>query len=69
MSIPMDSMCLECQLRRNAELARSLGDEATATALSTFDVSVFATGRESFTSSFATGASAGPFPYILTHLN
>lgn len=32
MSIPMDSMCLECQLRRNAELARSLGDEATATA-------------------------------------
>ena len=25
MSIPMDSMCLECQLRRNAELARSLG--------------------------------------------
>ena len=32
MSIPMDTMCLECQLRRNAELARSLGDEATATA-------------------------------------
>lgn len=32
MSIPMDTMCLECQLRRNAELARSLGNEETATA-------------------------------------
>ena len=31
MSIPMDTMCLECQLRRNAELARSLGNEETAT--------------------------------------
>lgn len=31
MSIPMDTRCMECQFRRNAALARSLGDEATAT--------------------------------------
>ena len=31
MSIPMDTLCMECQFRRNAELARSLGDEETAT--------------------------------------
>lgn len=31
MSIPMDTLCLECQLHRNAELARSLGDETKAT--------------------------------------
>ena len=31
MSIPMDTYCLECQFRRNMELARSLGDDETAT--------------------------------------
>ena len=32
MSIPIDSICLECHLRRNLETARSLGTEAQATA-------------------------------------
>ena len=32
MSIPMDSQCIQCHLRRNMELAHQLGDEAKATA-------------------------------------
>ena len=32
MSIGMDAQCYLCHLRRNVETARSLGDEATATA-------------------------------------
>lgn len=32
MSIPMDSQCIQCYLRRNLELVRPLGDEAKATA-------------------------------------
>lgn len=32
MSLGMDAQCMLCHFRRNVELARSLGDEATATA-------------------------------------
>ena len=32
MSIPIDSQCIQCHLRRNLETARSLGTEAQATA-------------------------------------
>lgn len=32
MSLPIDTHCIECNFRRNLELARSLGDEAQATA-------------------------------------
>ena len=32
MSIPIDSQCIQCHLRRNLETARKLGDEAQATA-------------------------------------
>lgn len=32
MSLPMDTHCIECNIRRNLALARSLGDEAQATA-------------------------------------
>lgn len=32
MSIPMDTQCIQCYLRRNLELVRPLGDEAKATA-------------------------------------
>ena len=32
MSLPIDTYCIECNLRRNLERARSLGDEAQATA-------------------------------------
>ena len=32
MSIPLDSQCIQCHLRRNLETARKLGDEAQATA-------------------------------------
>ena len=31
MSIPMDTQCIQCYLRRNIELVRPLGDEAKAT--------------------------------------
>lgn len=32
MSIPMDTQCIQCYLRRNLELVKPLGDEAKATA-------------------------------------
>ena len=32
MSLPVDSYCIQCYLRRNAELVRPLGDEAKTTA-------------------------------------
>lgn len=32
MSLPFDTYCMECNIRRNLALARSLGDEAQATA-------------------------------------
>jgi uncharacterized protein with ATP-grasp and redox domains len=32
MSIPLDTQCLQCHFNKNVELARSLGDEATALA-------------------------------------
>ena len=32
MSIPLDSECIQCHLRRNLETARSLGGEEQATA-------------------------------------
>ena len=35
MSLPVDSYCIQCYLRRNAELVRPLGDEAKTTAFLT----------------------------------
>ena len=32
MSIPIDSQCIQCHLRRNLETARKLGTQAQATA-------------------------------------
>ena len=49
MGIPMDTQCLQCQLRRNLDTARSLGDEATATAFAKELLRLFADAPEGTT--------------------
>ena len=41
MSIGMDAQCYLCHMRRNVEIARSLGDEATATAFAKAHMDLF----------------------------
>lgn len=58
MSIPMNSQCIECHLGKNLRTARSLGDEATATAFAKELLRLYLTAP----------ATAGS-PYLGPHTN
>ena len=49
MGIPMDTQCLQCQLKRNLDTARGLGDEATAIAFAKELLRLFADAPEQIT--------------------
>lgn len=46
MSVPIDSQCLVCHLRRNVETARRVGDEASATAFARELLQLYLTAPE-----------------------
>lgn len=54
MPIPMDSQCIQCHLRRNLELAHTLGDEAQATAFARELMKLLLTQPESDPSPYLT---------------
>ena len=48
MSIPIDSQCIQCHLRRNLETARKLGTQAQATAFAKDLMRLYLEGRVIF---------------------
>jgi len=61
MSIPIDSECIQCHLRRNLETARKLGDEAQATAFARDLLKLYLTAPEDVSSPWLAPATADLF--------
>lgn len=61
MSIPLDSECIQCHLRRNLETARTLGTEAQATALAKDLLKLYLSAPEDVSSPWLAPATADLF--------
>ena len=61
MSIPIDSECIQCHLRRNLETARKLGDEAQATAFARDLLKLYLSAPEDVSSPWLAPATADLF--------
>lgn len=61
MSVNLDAQCFVCHLRRNVETARSLGDEATATAFARELLQLYLTAPENVSSIWLGPATAKLF--------
>ena len=61
MSIPIDSQCIQCHLRRNLETARKLGTEAQATAFAKDLMKLYLSAPEGVSSPWLAPATADLF--------
>ena len=61
MSIPIDSECIQCHLRRNLETARTLGSEAQATAFAKDLLKLYLSAPEDVSSPWLAPATADLF--------
>ena len=61
MSIPIDSQCIQCHLRRNLEAARNLGTEAQATAFARDLMKLYLSASEEVSSPWLAPATADLF--------
>lgn len=61
MSIPIDSQCIQCHLRRNLETARRLGDEAQATAFAKELLKLYLSAPEDVSSPWLAPATSDLF--------
>lgn len=61
MSIPIDSQCIQCHLRRNLETARKLGTEAQATAFARDLMKLYLSASEEVSSPWLAPATADLF--------